>query len=172
VGSIGVGDDISAPEGIDREDPGEGTSGGDSGGAGGNRVGEGSSGDSSGGGSGQGVGPRVEGCPRVLAPRPGRTHRSGGRDATTRSRVRELRLSQGWRLVDLAASAGVSLEVVRRAERGELLGLRCDSLLRISLALGVGAADLYPVLSPVLDRRRRSGPRRRIQRVDGMPDTG
>lgn len=76
----------------------------------------------------------------------GARRREVARTATTVSRVRELRLARGWRQTDLSARAGCSPQRIVTAEQGQLLRLSMDTLLRISLALDCGPADLFPVL--------------------------
>lgn len=50
--------------------------------------------------------------------------------------LRALRRRKGWRQADLGERAGVSRDVVSRAERAELAGMTMDSLDRIAAALG------------------------------------
>jgi hypothetical protein len=45
--------------------------------------------------------------------------------------------------------AGVSLPVARLADRGEILGLRAESMLRVAGALGVTVAECWPILGPL-----------------------
>lgn len=85
---------------------------------------------------------------RVEASRQGRL----GSGRRTTSHVRELRLSKGWTQVELSAYASVNHNVVKKAEKGWLLKLRIDTLMKLANALDCGAADLFPVLGSRLDR--------------------
>jgi len=70
-----------------------------------------------------------------------------GASRRTESRVRELRLAAGMTQTELAAAMQTNVDTVRKAERGYLLRLRVDTVLRCANALNCGAADLFPVLS-------------------------
>lgn len=76
----------------------------------------------------------------------------GTRDRLTASNVRRLRLAKGWRLVDLAAAAGLTLDATRKAERGRILRCTPETLLRVAVALDAGPADCWPVLGATLAR--------------------
>ena len=75
-----------------------------------------------------------------------------GRTRQSRSNVKDLRLSRGWRQSDLVTYAGVSIAIVRKAEHGYLLQLEVGSLLKLANALECGVADLFPILAQRLDR--------------------
>ena len=68
----------------------------------------------------------------------------------TTSHVRELRLSRGLTQTELAAGMQTTVDTVRKLERGYLLRLRIDTILRCANVLDCGAADLFPVLAPRL----------------------
>ena len=74
------------------------------------------------------------------------------RNRVTVSRVRDLRWSRGWTMYELSVRARLSVGTVRTAEHGLLLRLNMASLLALANALDCGVADLFPVLSPRLDR--------------------
>lgn len=52
----------------------------------------------------------------------------------------------GYRVVDVAALAGVSLQTVRKIEEMDY-GVRLDSVYRVAYALGLAPSDLYPALA-------------------------
>jgi DNA-binding Xre family transcriptional regulator len=51
------------------------------------------------------------------------------------------------RTVELAAAAGCGIDTLRRVAHGDCAGMRIDTLLRISAALGVAPAELVPALA-------------------------
>jgi len=69
----------------------------------------------------------------------------------------------------LAHRAGVALETVRKLERGDVVGMKIETILRISAALDARPSDLLPVLAETVDRagappvRRRVDPRVRVR---------
>ncbi len=63
-----------------------------------------------------------------------------------------LRVS-GIRRVEVASAAGVDLKVIHRLCRGDFLGMKLETLARVSLALGCAPAELIPELA----RRPRTG---------------
>ena len=64
-------------------------------------------------------------------------------------RLRSLLTAHGLVLVDLASAAGVSLETLRRIDRGgdELAGVGVGKLAQVAVALGVPATELAPELA-------------------------
>lgn len=83
---------------------------------------------------------------RAQAQRAAARSRVVGTSRRTESHVRELRLARGLRMVDLAAACQTTVDTVRKAERGYLLRMRIDTVLRLANALECGASDLFPVL--------------------------
>jgi transcriptional regulator with XRE-family HTH domain len=65
----------------------------------------------------------------------------------TVSPLKRLRETHGWRVVDVAAAAGVCLETVRRIERLEVATLHLGSLVRVAHAVGVAPTELVPGLA-------------------------
>lgn len=65
------------------------------------------------------------------------------------SRVKQLRLRNGWSQERLGGLAGVPSSAVRRSERGLILTMRVEALLRIANALDVSVADCWPLLGPL-----------------------
>ena len=57
------------------------------------------------------------------------------------------------RRVEVASAAGVDLKVVHRLCRGDFLGMKLDTLVRVALALGYAPAEIVPELA----RRPRKG---------------
>lgn len=72
--------------------------------------------------------------------------KAGGRTRTTPSRLKELRTSQGLTMIALAVKAQTTIDVVRKAERGYLLQMKTSTVIRLAVALDVGAADIFPIL--------------------------
>lgn len=72
------------------------------------------------------------------------------------SKVKALRAARGWSLTTLAGIARVTIPSVQRAERGDVLAVRLEVLLRIANALGVTVAEVWPLLGPMLPGLARS----------------
>ncbi len=75
------------------------------------------------------------------------------RESRTKSRVLEIRRMRGLTQIRLAAVIGTNVETVRKAERGYLAQLRTSTVIRFAVALGVGPADLWPVLGARLRKK-------------------
>ena len=58
-----------------------------------------------------------------------------------------IRAARGLRRVDVASASGVSLETLRKLERGEYGTLRLSTLVKVAVALGVAPAELVPGLA-------------------------
>lgn len=85
--------------------------------------------------------------------------------------LRTLRTAQGLSQCQLAGLARSSERAVRKLERGDLDGLRVGTLIRLAGALGVGAADVLPVLGSVLPGREvTERPRTVVQSPEKDPD--
>ena len=72
------------------------------------------------------------------------------------SLLRALRDQRGLRQIDVAAMAGVDPQVVERIDRGQIMGMKMRSLIRVAAALGVSPVDVIPGLAavPKLEKRR------------------
>jgi transcriptional regulator with XRE-family HTH domain len=87
-----------------------------------------------------------------------------------RTHARELRIRRGQSQIDLASRSGVALETIRKLERGEVVGMKIETLLRISAALEAIPSEVLPVLAECVSegagppRRRRVDPRIRVRR--------
>ncbi len=60
------------------------------------------------------------------------------------SRLRRLRNSKGLSQLRVAAAAGISIKTLQRAEAGDVLPMKIESLFRIAAALGVAPVDIVP----------------------------
>jgi transcriptional regulator with XRE-family HTH domain len=72
----------------------------------------------------------------------------------TKSNLIHLRRARGWNQTKMSGESGVSLLTLRKAERGYLLDLRIDTIVKLANALGVGAADIFPALGSRLRTKR------------------
>jgi transcriptional regulator with XRE-family HTH domain len=63
------------------------------------------------------------------------------------SPLRRIRSAYGFRVVEIAAAAGLSVDTVRRIDRLDVATLRLGSLVKVAQAVGVAAADLVPGLA-------------------------
>ena len=61
--------------------------------------------------------------------------------------ITRLLAASGHRRIDLAARAATSLDVLARIDRGDVKGMKLDTLLRVAAGLGVAVAELVPVLA-------------------------
>ena len=64
-----------------------------------------------------------------------------------RGPLRAIRQARGLRAVDVAATAGVSLQTVRKLEQGKWAGLSLRMLCQVAWAVGVAPAELVPGLA-------------------------
>ncbi len=71
--------------------------------------------------------------------RPGLTHRR-------ESPARRARRLGGWSAVEVAGAARVTLEMLRRIERGEVAGIRLGLLVRVAQVLGLSVCQMVPGL--------------------------
>ena len=67
--------------------------------------------------------------------------------------LRRIRHAYGIRVVEIAAASGLSIDTVRRIDRGDVMTLQVQSLLRVANALGVPAAELVSGLARTPHRR-------------------
>lgn len=63
------------------------------------------------------------------------------------SAARQLRLVGGWRQLDVASAAGLSLRRVAQIESGDVGGVRLRELVGLAEALGCSVVDLVPGLA-------------------------
>ena len=72
------------------------------------------------------------------------------------STLRALREQRGLRQIDVASLARVDPKVVRRIDRGQVMGVQMRSLIRVAAALGVSPVDVIPALAvvPKLEKQR------------------
>ena len=75
------------------------------------------------------------------------------------SMLRALRDERGLRQIDVAAKARVDPSVVKRIDRGQIMGMKMRSLIRVAAALRVSPVDVIPALAvvPKLEKRRPVG---------------
>jgi transcriptional regulator with XRE-family HTH domain len=69
------------------------------------------------------------------------------------SPLRRIRSAYGFRVVEIAAAAGVSVDTVRRIDRLDVATLQLGSLVKVAQALGVAPTDLAPGLARQPARR-------------------
>lgn len=67
--------------------------------------------------------------------------------------LRKLRLSMGWRAVDVASASGVALHSIRRLEVLDVAGMKLGTLVRVAEAVGVEPCVLVPGLAARPARR-------------------
>jgi len=63
------------------------------------------------------------------------------------SPLRRMLAAGSIRTVELAAAAGCGVDTLRRIAHGDCAGMRIDTLLRVSAALGCAPAELIPALA-------------------------
>ena len=63
--------------------------------------------------------------------------------------VRAFRAQAGMTQVVLALYSDCALETLRKLERGDVEGMRVETVIRIAAALGVSPSDLVPALGAV-----------------------
>jgi len=61
--------------------------------------------------------------------------------------LRRIRHAYGIRVVEIAAASGLSIDTVRRIDRGDVMTLQVQSLLRVARALGSAPHELVPELA-------------------------
>jgi transcriptional regulator with XRE-family HTH domain len=64
-------------------------------------------------------------------------------------RARAFRAQAGMTQVVLALYSDCALETLRKLERGDVEGMRVETVVRIAAALGVSPSDLVPALGAV-----------------------
>ena len=69
---------------------------------------------------------------------------------TTTSNLRELREAAGLTQVQLAGIVATSPQIISKCEHGRVLQVRSSMLIRVANALGVGAADIWPIFGSKL----------------------
>lgn len=74
----------------------------------------------------------------------------------TESNIQALRKSRSWSQIELAGRAKTNPDIVRKAERGEILNLSVGMMLRLASALECSVSDLFPILAPRLTKPRKS----------------
>lgn len=62
------------------------------------------------------------------------------------SHVKAFRTQLGYSQSVLGGLSRTSARTVRQCERGDVMKLRAETLMRIAAALGVGVADCWPLL--------------------------
>jgi transcriptional regulator with XRE-family HTH domain len=77
--------------------------------------------------------------------------------------ARAFRARSGLTQVVLALYSDCALETLRKLERGDVEGMRVETVIRIAAALGVPPSDLVPALGIVTAREKAPNQRRGLE---------